>query len=62
VLKEMDVSDNTHVHQRLTQIKEMFNALDIILNMYLQSEETAQSMLNFFKNFADSQKSVPGQS
>jgi len=61
VLKEMDGSDHKNVHQRLIQLKEMFDAMDTILTMYLQNEEATASMLKLLKNFADGQKFIPGQ-
>jgi DNA-binding transcriptional regulator GbsR (MarR family) len=57
VLAEVESKGNEYVYQRLIQIEEMLSALNEVLNKYLQSEESAESMMHFFKNFILSQKS-----
>ena len=56
VLTEVEAKGSKNVQQRLTQIEEIFTALDGILSNYLHSEEAATSMLNFFRNFILEQK------
>ena len=57
VLAEVESQGDEHVYQRLIQIEEMLSTLDGILINYLQSEESAESMIHFFKNFILNQKS-----
>jgi DNA-binding transcriptional regulator GbsR (MarR family) len=56
VLAEVESKGDEFVYQRLIQIEEMLSALDGVLSRYLNSEESADAMLNFFKNFVLSQK------
>jgi DNA-binding transcriptional regulator GbsR (MarR family) len=51
ILREVETEKTQKVHERLTQIEEIFTIFDGIINKYLKSEKNGKTTLDFMKNF-----------